>query len=82
MSLDKSLKSKGMLARHRNVLKRSERIEHLKDAGVWPDDASPFGLPKVGHRKANVSKKEKKKDTADTEAATTEDATSTDAEKT
>jgi len=85
MSLDKSLKSKGMLARHRNVLKRAERIEFLKDAGNWSDDDSPFGLPKVGHRKANVGKKEKKKDT-ETAATPTTDATdeakSTDAAKT
>ena len=60
MSLDKSLKSKGMLARHRNVLKRSERIEHLKDLGTWSDDDSPFGLPKVAHRKASVKKDKKK----------------------
>ena len=85
MSIDKSLKSKGMLARHRNVLKRSERIEHLKDLGTWSDDDSPFGLPKVAHRKANVGKKEKKKagETAEAgEAGEAGEATSTDADTT
>ena len=85
MSLDKSLKSKGMLARHRNVLKRAERIEHLKDVGDWSDDDSPFGLPKVAHRKANVGKKEKKKaaETAETTATdTTDDAADADEPKT
>jgi len=78
MSLDKSLKSKGMLARHRNVLKRSERIELLKDAGDWPEDASPFGMPKVGHRKVSVGKKEKKK-AGDADAAADGDAKTDDA---
>ena len=31
MSLDKTLKSKTTLARHRNVLNRAERIERLKE---------------------------------------------------
>jgi small basic protein (TIGR04137 family) len=61
MSLDKSLKSKDMLERHRNVLSRAERIEHLKDIGVWQEDGSPFGLPKVAHRKTAVGKKTKTK---------------------
>lgn len=74
MSLDKSLKSKNMLARHRNVLTRAERIETLKDAGNWPDDASPFGLPKVAHRKAAVGKKEKKKTTDEAEGEVAKDA--------
>ncbi|UCF32495.1 MAG: small basic protein [Phycisphaerales bacterium] len=67
MSLDKSLKSKDMLERHRNVLSRAERIEHLKDIGAWPEDASPFGLPKVAHRKAAVGKKTKTKKAEATE---------------
>jgi len=59
MSLDKSLKSKDTLQRHRNVLTRAERIFKLKDIGTWADGSSPFGLPKVAHRKAAVGKKEK-----------------------
>ncbi len=59
MSVDKSLKSKNTLQRHRNVLTRAERILHLKETGKWTDDSSPFGLPKVVHRKAAVGKKDK-----------------------
>lgn len=67
MSTDKSLKSKDMLQRHRNVLRRSERIDLLKDAAKWEDGASAYGLPKVGHRKVTVGKKAKtKKDEAET----------------
>jgi small basic protein (TIGR04137 family) len=59
MSTDRSLKSKSTLERHRNVLTRAERIDHLKDAGTWQEGRGPFGLPKVVHRKAAVGKKDK-----------------------
>lgn len=67
MSLHKTLKSKSSLTRHRNVLSRHERIEKLKEEDRWEDGTSPFGLPKVAHRKAAVggkSKKEKKAEEA------------------
>jgi len=60
MSIDRSLKTAGNLARHRNVLTRSERISKLKDKESWKDGGSVFGLPKVAHRNAKVGKKEKK----------------------
>lgn len=59
MSMDKSLKSKGMLERHRNVLTRAERIERLKELGRWTEDSKVIGLPKVAHRKVAVGKKDK-----------------------
>lgn len=59
MSMDKSLKSTSTLARHRNVLTRAERIQHLKETGRWVEGSSPLGLPKVAHRKAAVGKKSK-----------------------
>ena len=59
MSLDKSLKSKSALERHRNVLTRPERIEKLKEQDRWDDEAEPFGLPKVAHRKTSAGAKDK-----------------------
>jgi small basic protein (TIGR04137 family) len=56
MSLDKSLRSRGSLVRHRNVLSRTERIELLKDAGKWDEEKDVFGLPKVAHRKVTTKK--------------------------
>jgi small basic protein (TIGR04137 family) len=56
MSLDKSLKSSGALARHRNVLSRAERIEKLADDEKWEDGDSIFALPKVPHRKVQTRK--------------------------
>lgn len=64
MSLDKSLKPKNTLVRHRNVLTRAERIDVLKETGRWADQSTALHLPKVAHRKAAVGKKTKTKATA------------------
>ena len=60
MSLDKSLKTKAALTRHRNVLTRAERIEKLTEEARWQDGQSPFGLPKIAHRKGSAGTKAKK----------------------
>ena len=60
MSMDRSLKSKASLARHRNVLTRAERIKALAEQERWKDGDRPTGLPKVAHRKAAVGGKTKK----------------------
>jgi small basic protein (TIGR04137 family) len=70
MSMDRSLKGKGGLVRHRNVLKRSERITTLKDEERWDESKSVFGLPKVIVRRAVKRKAaaEKKPEAATAEA--------------
>ena len=35
MSIDRSLKIKGALTRHRNVLSRAERLEKLKEEAIF-----------------------------------------------
>ncbi len=59
MSMDRSLRSKSLLERHRNVLTRAERVAMLKESGLWSDGGKITGLPKVAHRKASVGKKDK-----------------------
>ena len=59
MSIDRSLKIKGALSRHRNVLSRAERIEQLKDEERWSEGDSLLGLPKVAHRKTHAGRKVK-----------------------
>lgn len=59
MSIDPSLKIKGALTRHRNVLSRAERIEQLKDEERWAEGDSLLGLPKVAHRKSHAGRKAK-----------------------
>ncbi|HBS29424.1 MAG TPA: small basic protein [Phycisphaerales bacterium] len=55
MSLDASLKTKGNLTQHRNVLNRAERIDKLKATkGFDPSKAPVVGLPKTANRKTAV----------------------------
>ncbi len=57
MSIDRSLKVKGALDRHRNVLSRDERIEKLKEEERWNEEEdSVMGLAKVAHRKSHAGK--------------------------
>jgi small basic protein (TIGR04137 family) len=72
MSIDRSLKIKGALSRHRNVLTRAERIEKLKDEERWSEGESLLGLPKVAHRKSHTGRKEAPAKEAVTEEAAVE----------
>lgn len=65
MSVDRSLKVKSSLERHRNVLTRTERIKILEDQERFKPGDRPFGLPKVAHRKVPVGGKTKKKAVAE-----------------
>ena len=70
MSVDRSLKLKSALSRHRNVLSRAERIGILKEQERWNEGDPVLGLPKVAHRKSTAGKKEKaEKAAAETLAA-------------
>ena len=64
MSIDRSLKIKSALQRHRNVLTRAERIEQLKEEERWSEEDSLLGLPKVAHRKRHVGRKAAKEEVA------------------
>jgi small basic protein (TIGR04137 family) len=72
MSLDRTLRTRNALARHRNVLSRAERILALQDDEKWYEESSTFGLPKVAHRKSTTGNKKKK--AAAAEAVETESA--------
>ncbi len=61
MSMDRSLKAKGKLARLRNVLTRNERLLALEREGRWNSESdSPYGLPKVKVLRVKKRAKEKK----------------------
>ncbi len=73
MSIDRSLKVKGALSRHRNVLSRAERVELLKEEERWAEGDAVTGLPKVAHRKSHSGKKSsalEKTETPEAEAET------------
>lgn len=60
MSVDRSLRGKTSLSRHRNVLKRAERVDGMKARDLWKDEFGALGLPKLGNRKVKAGKKAKK----------------------
>ncbi|MHC4266550.1 MAG: small basic protein [Planctomycetota bacterium] len=87
MSIDPSLRIKGALERHRNVLSRAERIEKLIEEEKWTEeDGSVLGLPKVAHRKSHAGRKEATEEMAaegvETPETTTEEAAAAETEKT
>ncbi len=59
MSVDRSLKVRNALVRHRNVLSRAERVKVLIEEERWVEGDSLLGLPKVAHRKSGAGKKAK-----------------------
>ena len=65
MTLDRTLKQHGGLARARSVLTRAERIAQLTDEEKFdPETDSPLGLPKVRVKISRAGKKAKKADEA------------------
>lgn len=56
MSQHPSLRMDSVGAKHRNVLKRFERIDKLKEQNKWQDRATVFGLPKIKSMKIKVKK--------------------------
>ncbi len=62
MTIDKSLKVRQGGSSNRSVLKRSERLEKLKETDRWSEGDSPLGLPKVRVHKLVLKKKKKKEE--------------------
>jgi small basic protein (TIGR04137 family) len=77
MSIDRSLKIKGSLSRHRNVLSRAERIEKLIEEERWEEGDPVTGLVKVAHRKGHSGKKGDKEEKAAAEGAVAEETAET-----
>ncbi len=51
MSIDKSLKKGGGLARARNVLTRPERLALFQEDERWKPEKGVFNLPKTKYRR-------------------------------
>lgn len=56
MSQHPSLRVDSVGVKHRNVLKRLERIKKLQDEGKWEDARSVYNLPKIKSMKVKVKK--------------------------
>lgn len=61
MSIDKTLKRRGRLAKVRSVMGRDERIEVMIGEDRFAEGSSPFGLPKTKIVRMVLGKKKKKK---------------------
>jgi small basic protein (TIGR04137 family) len=61
MSVHKSLRVRGKLARSRNVLTRAERIAVMEAKRTWSEGDPIYGLPKTKVTKTKVGGKKKKK---------------------
>jgi len=71
MSLDRTLKTHGGLAKTRSVLSRAERIARLTDDDKFDmDEGNPLGLPKtrVRHSKAGTKSRKAEDKPAEGEA--------------
>lgn len=73
MSQHSSLRIDPTRTKHRNVLKRHERIHRLQELEKWNDRQSAFGLPKV--KSLKIKMKKIKAEKAEGEAAATPAAT-------
>ncbi len=56
MSIHSSLRSGGKGKKHRSVLKRYERLRALKTKGLWDEEKSVLGIPKVKMQKIKIKK--------------------------
>lgn len=56
MSQHPSLRFDSVSVKHRNVLKRFERIKIMKEQGKWEGRQSVYGLPKIKSLKIKVKK--------------------------
>ncbi len=61
MSQHTSLKVASVGKKHRNVLKRYERIKRLKETEKWGGRQSAYGLPKIKSMKIKVRKAKSEK---------------------
>ena len=69
MSQHSSLKADTVGKRHRNVLKRHERIQTLQDSETWGGRQSVYKLPKLKLIKLKVKKTKSGKEEASGEGA-------------
>lgn len=70
MPIDKTLKIKSGGIKNRNVLKRAERVEKLRELEKFQPGMSVLGLPKVRVMKLAIKKKKKAKAEEGAEGAT------------
>jgi small basic protein (TIGR04137 family) len=68
MSIHPSLGAAVKGKQQKSVLKRTERIKHMMNRGLWNDDSKVFGMPKIKALRIKI-KKEKVEKAAEAGAA-------------
>ena len=82
MSMDRTLRARGGLAKTRSVLTRAERIARLVDEEKFdPETGRPFGLPKTKVRHSKAGTKSKKAEEKPAEAVEGEEVEAVEGEK-
>ena len=71
MTQHSSLKSAAVGVRHRNVLKRNERIKALRESERWGDRSSAYKLPKMKLLKIKMKKEKTKQEGTEGETGAT-----------
>lgn len=64
MSQHPSLRLDSVGTKHRNVLKRFERVKKLRETGRWNEKSSIYNLPKVKSMKVKLKKAKEAKEPA------------------
>ncbi|HQP91377.1 MAG TPA: small basic protein [Candidatus Omnitrophota bacterium] len=61
MSIHPSLGAAVKGKQQKSVLKRTERIKHMMNKGLWKEDAKVFGLPKIKALRIKIKKEKVEK---------------------
>lgn len=69
MSQHSSLKSSNADKQHRTVLKRRERLLTMKQKGLFKENDSVFGMPKLKIARTKIKKEKAEKKPEETQAA-------------
>jgi small basic protein (TIGR04137 family) len=69
MSIHPSLGASSRIRKQRSVLKRIEKIKHLMDKGLFNEQSSVLGLPKIKYIKIKIKKEKAEEKPSPTAAA-------------
>ncbi len=79
MSIHPSLGAAVKGKQQKSVLKRTERIKHMMNKGLWKEDSKVFGLPKIKALRIKIKKEKAAEKPAEEGAAAAPGATPTPA---
>ncbi len=69
MSIHPSLGAAVKGKQQKSVLKRTERIKHMMNKGLWKEDSKVFGMPKIKAFRLKIKKEKAAEKSAEGDAA-------------